>query len=200
MFLKRFRILLERLLELREQHAFFLALGLLVEDLRVLRRLVAQVHEQRRIAAVVEDHVGALAVAPVERAVDEVPVLLERLAFVGEHGRAARGNGRGRVVLRREHVTARPADLRAERLQRLDEHGRLDRHVQRARDARALEGLLRAELGTRGHEPRHLVLGKLDLLAAVVRQGDVLDVVVVCYRAHGPCLLRHCYLLNFWPI
>ena len=48
---------------------------------------------------------------------------------------------RGGVVLGREDVAAAPAHLGAERGQRLDQHGRLDRHVQRAGDARALQRL-----------------------------------------------------------
>ena len=55
-------------------------------------------------------------------------------------GRAvgADGDRGGGVVLGREDVAGGPADLGAERGQRLDEHGGLDGHVQRARDARAL--------------------------------------------------------------
>ena len=44
---------------------------------------------------------------------------------------------RGRVVLGREDVARRPADLRSERHERLDQHRGLDRHVQRAGDPRA---------------------------------------------------------------
>jgi hypothetical protein len=51
------------------------------------------------------------------------------------------GDRGGRVVLGREDVARAPADLRAERGEGLDEHGGLDRHVQRADDARALERL-----------------------------------------------------------
>ena len=153
-------------------------------------------HEQCRVAAVVEDHVRALAVAPVERAVDVVPVFHERLALVSEYGRAARRDRRCRMILGREHVAARPTHLRAERLQRLDQNRGLDRHVQRAGDARALQRLLRAELGACCHEPRHLVLGELDFLAAIVRERDVLDEVVSLFcGAKRPCLLSHFYLL-----
>ena len=45
------------------------------------------------------------------------------------------------MVLRREDVAARPGDLGAERRERLDEHRGLDRHVEAAGDARALERL-----------------------------------------------------------
>ena len=54
------------------------------------------------------------------------------------------GDGGGGVVLRREDVARCPAHVGAERLQRLDQHRGLDRHVQRAGDARALQRLLRA--------------------------------------------------------
>ena len=81
------------------------------------------------------------AVAELEDPVGVVPVLLERLALVGEHRRAAGGDGGGGVVLGREDVAGRPAHLGAERLQRLDQHRGLDGHVQRAGDARALERL-----------------------------------------------------------
>ena len=47
----------------------------------------------------------------------------------------------GGVVLGGEDVAGGPADLGAERDQRLDEHGGLDRHVQRAGDAGAGERL-----------------------------------------------------------
>ena len=46
----------------------------------------------------------------------------------------------GRFVLRREDVAARPPDLRAEGDERLDEHGGLHGHVQRAGDPRAARG------------------------------------------------------------
>ena len=92
----------------------------------------AQMDEQGGVTAVVEDHVRA-AIAELEDPVGEVPVFRERLALVREDRRAARGDGRRRVILRGEDVAGRPADLRAQRLQRLDEDGGLDRHVQRAR-------------------------------------------------------------------
>ena len=49
----------------------------------------AEVQQQRRVAAVVEDHVRGAAVGPLEDAVRVVPVLLERLALEGEDGGAA---------------------------------------------------------------------------------------------------------------
>src|SRR5215213_9742433 len=50
----------------------------------------------------------------------------------------------------------------AQRLQRLDQHGGLDRHVERAGDARALERLRLGVLGADRHQRRHLGLGDGD--------------------------------------
>ena len=55
----------------------------------------------------------------------------------------ADGDRRGGVVLGGEDVAAAPANLGAERGQRLDQHGRLDRHVQRAGDPRARAAAVR---------------------------------------------------------
>src|SRR6185503_11023684 len=104
------------------------------------------VHEERRVAAVVDDQVGPAAVRPGEHLVGAPPVLLERLALPGEDGDAARlldralaadGDRRGSVVLRAEDVARGPAHVGAEIDERLDEDRRLYRHVQRARDTRA---------------------------------------------------------------
>jgi hypothetical protein len=83
------------------------------------------------------------------------------------------GDGGRGLVLRREDVAARPGDLGAERDERLDEHGRLDRHVQAAGDARALQGLPGGEFLADGHETGHLGLGDLDFLAAPVGKRQV---------------------------
>ena len=66
--------------------------------------------------------------------------------FQAKTGMPAVGDRRGGVILGREDVARRPADLGAERDERLDQHGGLDRHVQRAGDARALERLRVGEL------------------------------------------------------
>jgi len=66
----------------------------------------------------------------------------------------------------------------AERGQRLDQHRGLDRHVQRAGDARAGERLGGAEFGTKRHQAGHLRLGDLDFLAAETGEIDVGDDIV----------------------
>ena len=83
------------------------------------------------------------------------------------------------MVLGREDVAGGPANVGAERLQRLDQHRRLDRHVQRAGDARALQRLVLAEFLAAGHQARHFGLGDLDFLAAPVGERDVRDDVVL---------------------
>jgi hypothetical protein len=50
--------------------------------------------------------------------------------------------------------------------------------VQRSRDAGALEGLRRAELGAQRAQSGHLVLGQQDLLAAERGEGQIGDAEV----------------------
>jgi hypothetical protein len=74
----------------------------------------AQQDVERRVAAIVEDHVRA-AVFEVEDAVRVIPVFLQRLALDGEDRNARLGDGRRGVVLGGEDVAGRPADIGAER-------------------------------------------------------------------------------------
>ncbi len=104
--------------------------------------------------------------------------------------RSGHGHGGGGVVLGREDVARAPAHLGAERRERLDEHGGLDRHVQRADDARALERLRVGVLGAGLHQAGHLVLGQLDLLAAEVGQGEVGDLEVLRGGVRCSCRLH----------
>src|SRR5205085_1984143 len=55
-----------------------------------LLELRAFVHQQRRVAAIVDDQRRAAAVGPLERLLRAPPVLLERLALPGEDRRALR--------------------------------------------------------------------------------------------------------------
>ena len=144
-------------------------------------------HQQGRVAAVVEDHVRRAAVAPLEDPVGVFPVVLQRLTLVGEDRRTGSDDGRGRVVLGRVDVARCPADVSTERGQRLDQHGRLDRHVQRACDARALQWLGGRVLLTHCHQTGHLGLGDRDFLASPARQGQIRNVIVILqlnYCAH----------------
>ncbi len=161
-----------------KQHALFVA-GRTVEDGRVFFRTLAQVHQQRGVAAVVQDHVRALIRRTrgpeLEDAVRVVPVLLQGLAFEGEHRRTCGGNGRGRVVLRGKDVARGPAHLRPQHLQRLDQHGSLDGHVQAARDARAFERMAGGVFLADRHQAGHFGFRDADFLAAPIGQADVGD-------------------------
>jgi hypothetical protein len=134
--------------------------------------------EHGGVAAVVEDQVAGPVLPPIEDAGGIIPIFLERLALDREDGHAGLGDGGGGMVLGREDVARGPADLGAERGQRLDQHRGLDRHVQRAGDARALERLGRAEFLAQRHQARHLGLGDLDFLAAIAREADIGDDIV----------------------
>ena len=134
--------------------------------------------QQGRIAAIIEDQIGMRGLRPLEDLVRVLPVLDQRFAFVGKHGRAACGNRGGGVVLGREHVAGGPAHLGAEGLQRLDQHRGLNGHVQRAGDARAAQRLRGCEFLADGHKTGHLGLGDGDFLAAPVGELQVGDVVV----------------------
>ena len=171
---------------------------------RVLRRLgdgagllelEALVHEHGGVATVVENQVRALAVGPVEQLHGGPPVLFERFALTSEDRdalrvrrravRAASDSGCG-VVLGGEDVAGNPADVGAECRQRLDQHRRLDRHVQRPGDSGAGQRLAVAVLGAQRHEARHLVFGEPDFLAAELGQIEVGDLEVI---RHGVFLL-----------
>ena len=172
------RVLGKLRLDRREEGGLFLV-GRVGDDGGVLLRHRAQVQQQGGVAAVVQDHVGVGAVGPLEDAVGVIPVLLERLALPREH-RGARGRDRGGgVVLGREDIAGGPAHVRAERLQGLDQDRGLDRHVERAGDAGAPQGLQARVLLADGHETGHLGLGDLDLLAAPVGEAQIGDDVVL---------------------
>ena len=182
-----------------ENHAPLFGIVGLVErgHLTGLLELIRAVHEQRRVAAVVDDQRRARAVRPDQRLLGAPPVVLERLAFPREHGDAARrfhrafglgpadGDGRGRVVLRREDVARHPADVGAELGERLDQHRGLNGHVQRTHDARAGQRLLRAVALAEGHQARHLLLGQPDFFSAPFGEVEVGDFVGLAARLAG---------------
>ena len=77
------------------------------------------------------------------------------------------------LVLGGEDVAGAPGDLGPQLQQRLDEHRGLDGHVKTARDPGAGQRLLGTVDLPEVHQTGHLVLGKGELLAAPVSQGDV---------------------------
>ena len=150
--------------------------------------LHAAQHQHGGVTAVVEDHVGRLVgVGPGQHLLGGPPVLLERLAFPREHrdtlgllGGAvlADDHGRGRVVLGREDVAGGPPDLGAQFDQRFDQHGGLDGHVQRARDAGPLQRLHIGVLAAQRHQSGHFVLGQIEFFAAEIRQRQIGDLEI----------------------
>ena len=81
---------------------------------------------------------------------------------------------RGGVILGREDVARHPAHVGAEVGERLDEHRRLNRHVQAAHDARAGERILALVPLAERHQSGHLLLGQAHLLAAELGEREVL--------------------------
>ena len=106
--------------------------------------------------------------------------------FEGEDGNAGLGDRRGRLVLRAEDVAACPAHRSAQLGQGLDQHGRLDRHVQRAGHPDPFQGFLGAVFLADGHQAGHFLLGHGDFLAAPIGEAEVPDLVSRSSRA-----LRH---------
>src|SRR6266540_1984556 len=156
----------------------FLVVARGVDPVVAILHVMALVEEERGIAAVIDDELRAFHAGMGEGVEGELPVLLEGLALDGEDRGARLGDGGGGVVLGAEDVAAGPADGGAEFLERLDEHGGLDGHVERAGDAHAGQRLSGTIFLADGHEAGHLVLGNLDGLAAPLVEGKVPDVEV----------------------
>jgi len=155
-----------------EQADFFFRTRL-VQHRNVFLGAHAQVQQQRRVAAVVQDHVGVDVILPFEDAVRVFPVFVQRLALDGEHGRADGRDGGSSMVLRRIDIARGPAHLRAQRFQRADQHGSLDGHVQRTGNARALQRLAGGIFLADGHQARHFGFRDADFLLAPGGQGQV---------------------------
>ena len=138
---------------------------------------LAQVHQERGVAAVVQNHVGAFAFsalgAEFKNAVGVIPVLSQVLAFHRKHGRASGGNGGRCVVLCRVNVARSPAHLRAQSLQGFNQHGGLNGHVQRTGHACTLQRLCGGKFIANGNQTGHFCLGNFDLFASPVGQADV---------------------------
>ena len=170
-----------------KHNLFFFRAGV-VQHGEVFFSAHAQVHEHGGVAAVVQDHVGAFGIAACgaefKDTVGVIPVVFQCFTLDGEHGHTGGGNrGRG-VVLGREDIARSPAHFCAQCGQCLDQHGGLNRHVQGAGDACALQGLLRSKLFTHSHQAGHFGFSDLDFFTTPVGQRDVRNGAVECV-AHG---------------
>ncbi len=154
------RLFLQDAFDQREEDFLFLRVVLIEEHRVAVLGATALMHEHSGVAAVIEDHVGIAATVPIEQLRGVVPIIFQRFALHGEHRNTRRRNRSGRVILRRIDVARHPAHVGAERDEGLDQHRGLDRHVQRAGDARAFQYQLRAVLFTRRHQTRHFGFGE----------------------------------------
>ncbi len=152
-------------------------LGHAVDALEHLRILVVQ--DLGQVTAVVQHHVGIPRLAVLEDGLLDAPlVFFLGLALPGEHRDAGSGDGGSGLVLGGEDVAARPTHFRAERDQRLDQHGGLDGHVNAAEDLRALERLLGGVFLAQAHQRGHFGFGDDDFAAAPGSQGNIGDLEV----------------------
>ena len=173
-------ILAEQLAQRAENHLLLVGRGCDIERRGIVLGLVTLVDEQRGIAAVVHNQLRPLAPGEREGHGRTPPVFGQRLALPGKYRNTRSGNGRSGMVLRREDVARAPAHVGAQLDERLDQHGRLDRHVQRSHHPHALERFLRAVFAAHGHQARHFVFGDLDLLAPPLGQRHVGHLVGKC--------------------
>ena len=171
------RLFDQPLLDRGEQHLLLLVVGM-VKHGRSQFRLRAEMHQQRGVATIIEDHVRGAAVGPFENAVGVFPVIVQRLALDRENRRAAGGHGCGGVVLCRVDVAGGPAHVGAERLERIDQHGGLNGHVQRTRDARAAQRLFRAVFVARCHQAGHFGFGYGKFFLTPFGEAKVLDDII----------------------
>ncbi len=146
-----------------------------VFHLASLVELVAHVDYQRRVAAVVYDQRRSLAARELDGLQQAPPVLFQVLALPGEDRYAcglvrcpirAYYHRSGCMVLGREDVAGGPPHISAKLHQRLNQHSRLNSHVQRTGDASALEGLLSFELLSECCQAGHFILGQLNFLTS----------------------------------
>ncbi len=127
------------------------------------------------IAAVIDDELGAQIFREGDGFEGKLPVFFQRLGFPSEDRSAGSRDGGGGVVLGREDVAARPADIGAEGDESFDEDGRLDGHVEGAGDADACQGFFLAVFFADGHEAGHFVFGDGDFLSSPSCESEVGD-------------------------
>ncbi|KFB72577.1 MAG: hypothetical protein AW09_002241 [Candidatus Accumulibacter phosphatis] len=165
-------------LDRSEENRLFLG-GRTGENRRVAFGPCTEVQEQRRIPPIVEDHVAVTRIRPFKNAVGVVPVIFQRLALGGKNRHSGSRDGRSGVILGRKDVARSPAHFGTEGDQGLDQYGGLNRHVQRAGNARALEWPGGSEFFANRHQARHFGFGDTDFLAAPVGEAEVSNHIVL---------------------
>ncbi len=167
----------------------------LVQEGRILFDPYAFMDEQCRITAVIDDQIRPRAVRPGKGLFGAPPILLQRLAFPGKYRRRLRlGYRRGSMILSGEDIARSPAEIGSEYLERLDQHGRLNGHVETARDFQPLQGFFPAVFLAKGHQAGHFVFGESHLLPTPGRQcwiGDAERKILIQFQKfHGFFSLR----------
>ncbi|XXG76612.1 hypothetical protein AAC387_Pa08g0922 [Persea americana] len=107
----------------------------------LLLRLHTLLDEQRGIATIINDEIGAAVDSSVEAPISAPLVLLEGVSLPGEDNGRVTGDGGGGMELGGKDVAGAPADLDSEGGEGFDEDDGLDGHVEGAEDSRAPKGL-----------------------------------------------------------
>ncbi len=163
-------------------HLLLVAAGFGVDPIGSILHLIALVDEQRGIATVIDNQLRAETAGELQRLPGAPPIFFQCFTLPGKNRNPAGSDGRGSVVLGGENVAGNPADVGTEIAQRLDEHGRLNGHVQRAHDTDTGQRLLLAIFFTGGHQPGHFMLGDFNFLTPEFGKADV-SYFVIC-EAH----------------
>ena len=141
------------------------------------------------VAAIIENHVGWLAIGPFENLGGVFPVVLQAFAFDGKHGNARCSNGGGGVILRRENVAGRPTNVSAQGFQCFNQHGGLNGHVQRTGYASTLQRLRSGVFSAGGHQTWHFNFSHIQLFAAPISQLNIGNNVVVLAHVQSSSLM-----------
>ena len=181
------RILGVDLLQQGLDHFLFEAARRSIHPAAAVLQLITFVQQQRHIAAVVHHQLGTLATRMAHCFISAFPILFQRLALPGEYRNARRRNRRRRVILRGENIAARPTHIGAKVHQRLNQHGRLNRHMQRSGDAHSGQRLIRCVLLADGHQAGHLKLGDGDFFPAPIGQFNVGHLVLGSHGGSEDC-------------
>ena len=156
-----------------ENNLLLVVLTHTIDSRGIFLRPVTFMYQQRGVATIIHDQMRPLAAGEAKRHLRAPPIFLQALALPSEYRHAVRRDSRRRVVLRRKDVTTRPAYVRAQGHQGLDQYRGLDGHVQRAGDTCAFQGFPVGIFLAECHQSGHLVLSYLDFLAAKVRQTHI---------------------------